>query len=951
MTPDRQADVEDPAGTPAPFGARANASARRRFAPRYLLNTLRNIPRIAASADVGALAGAFPACPAVVVAAGPSLDGAIGWLRELPSHVLVVAVDTAARPLLEAGIAPHVVVAVDPSDLNARHLRHLPDTGRTWLVAEGSLDPGAFEWFGGRSFTFCVSDHEPWPWLRSTGLGRGRLRAWGSVLTTAVDLALQAGCSPIAFAGADLAYTGGRPYCRGTVYEHDWARRVAAGERLETVWLQVAAAKARRLAEDVHGRRVPTSAALLSFRDWIVEQSTAHPHVRFLNGTGDGILRGGRIEQVPLPAIAALLGDGTAARQDPRTRLREAWQRGHATAADAAAHAHPALARLAQAPGAVEPIPTWCRFAAPDLLESTVRRALAEAAADLERPSARTATGPTVLAAGAPERASLIRAALTGQPLPVAVTSAPAVAPQRPEACERVGRTIQERVRTCLAAVVTSPDRLTLPDAVTPATPMGVAAVHAHPWTSAALPLVLGYEAALADLAAAPRGTAADVDRWLRVAPGAVLSSTRDSGEPAIDAPADTAARLGLVADALAVAATCGARAPHAEHPGHATLPTAAAVLRAYAAAVDCSLQPSDTATRGSDALLAVTVSGRRYVQPCGCDARGVAAALTGALVRVHPDAAVRPAPHRLPPLSITLPAVDSGDAVTLSLSMTPAAVPTAAERAPAPAWLPAARGQWPDEVVLPVRVNTPAMPCMIGSTWDEAHALFTVVNGTGGIRIGEDGAWVPDTEWPCPISGQVRWGAAGAIAWHSGDRRVVWREHPDGAVHAAPMPVAGARAFPHPDGTILWTSVRGGLWSWTPGCEWRCLVDTPPLMGLQASGDHLRLEPRGQNLSFAVREPLTEAFAWTPGADRVTVLPLGPEGPCWDTARAGAWTALAYPHADAVLLRHVDGGEQVLTCHYPFNVAWAGPSLVVSTGEGSLWAFRDLLTRLTRDV
>jgi len=138
------------------FGARANAEARKAFAPRYLLNTIRNIPVIAGSADVSALDDAFTNVPAVVVAAGPSLDRNIAELRRIRGRALIIAVDTALRPLLEAGIAPELVVAIDPSEVNGRHLRNLPDPGQTWLVGEGSLEPAAFEQFSGRTFTFSV---------------------------------------------------------------------------------------------------------------------------------------------------------------------------------------------------------------------------------------------------------------------------------------------------------------------------------------------------------------------------------------------------------------------------------------------------------------------------------------------------------------------------------------------------------------------------------------------------------------------------------------------------------------------------------------------------------------------------------------------------------------------------------------------------------------------------
>jgi hypothetical protein len=58
-------------------------------------------------------------------------------------------------------------------------------------------------------------------------------------------------------------------------------------------------------------------------------------------------------------------------------------------------------------------------------------------------------------------------------------------------------------------------------------------------------------------------------------------------------------------------------------------------------------------------------------------------------------------------------------------------------------------------------------------------------------------------------------------------------------------------------------------------------------------------------------------------------------------------WTAFAFPHCDQVLLRHRDGAERALACGYPFNVAWAGTSLIVSTGRAELIVFPHLVAWL----
>src|SRR6185436_6716403 len=85
-------------------GVRANEEARREFAGRYLLNTLNNLPAISSEGDAAGLFGAFAGVPAIVIGAGPSLDRNVEHLRTLQERGLLIAVDTAVRPLLAADV-------------------------------------------------------------------------------------------------------------------------------------------------------------------------------------------------------------------------------------------------------------------------------------------------------------------------------------------------------------------------------------------------------------------------------------------------------------------------------------------------------------------------------------------------------------------------------------------------------------------------------------------------------------------------------------------------------------------------------------------------------------------------------------------------------------------------------------------------------------------------------
>lgn len=350
--------------------ARNNGQARRRFAGPYLLQTLTNLPAIAREARMQELRDVFPGIPAVVVGAGPSLDDNIPALRTLQDRAVIVATDTTLGPLLSGGVRPHLAVGVDSSALNAQHLTTPSDSHDVFLAAEGSLHPSAFERFAGRVFSFRIADHDPWPWLRAGGLDRDELRTWGSVLTSAFDLACVMGCDPIVFAGADLAFTGMRPYCRGTIYDAQWQEWIDKGCSWERLMEDYFSRQPEVYRDDISGVRTRTAPNLVSFRDWLVERIGTLTTRTVINATGGGILHGSRIRQAsleealggaaPQPAIRTALRDRHAASVAPREAL---------------APLNESLQKI-RAGRKSAPIKRWIDFTAGTVSESDILRAL-----------------------------------------------------------------------------------------------------------------------------------------------------------------------------------------------------------------------------------------------------------------------------------------------------------------------------------------------------------------------------------------------------------------------------------------------------------------------------------------------------------------------------------------------------------------------------------------------
>lgn len=287
------------------FEQRANGDARRRLAGLYLRHTLENLPALAEASDVSALDGVAADMPIVLCGAGPSLTSLLPHLRRFRDRAWLVALDTALRPLVASGLVPDLVVSIDPTAQNGRHLLNLPTRARPWLVAETSVDPRVLSAFAGRIFASRIGQADPWPWLERLGVALSRLDVWGSVLTAGCGVVSRMQASTVVFAGMDLAFTSGQPYCRGTVFEEDWRSQQLrdALPSIEAVWSTRIAAEATVEEPDVNDSPTRTAPHLVAFRNWVRGFVAANPSHTFVNATGAGILHGPGILQSELSEI------------------------------------------------------------------------------------------------------------------------------------------------------------------------------------------------------------------------------------------------------------------------------------------------------------------------------------------------------------------------------------------------------------------------------------------------------------------------------------------------------------------------------------------------------------------------------------------------------------------------------------------------------------------------
>ncbi len=190
------------------------------LAERWEQNYLLNRGAIAALPGVAKLFGRFAGIPAVLAGAGPSLDRNVRLLAVARGKSVIIACDAALKPLVAHGLAPDIVVNLDPQLYTSNFFEGI-DTRNIALVAPTIVHPSLREQWKGPFFFY--NKHAPdIPVLAKISLNHpqvGALIPGGSVLSVAYDLAFKSAADPIAFIGQDLGYPGGNAYAAGTHFD------------------------------------------------------------------------------------------------------------------------------------------------------------------------------------------------------------------------------------------------------------------------------------------------------------------------------------------------------------------------------------------------------------------------------------------------------------------------------------------------------------------------------------------------------------------------------------------------------------------------------------------------------------------------------------------------------------------------------------------------------------
>lgn len=283
-----------------------NINTISRFDKLWAYNIASNVAEISTHYGVSRFFDKYKNIPAVIVSAGPSLEKNIRKLKEMKNKALIIAVDTAMKPLFSRNISPHFVITIDPQKKNSKYFRNV-NFKESVLIAESSVDKEAIDSFNGA--VYFINSIFPLAKYFMEELGdRGDITTGGSVSTAAYDFAIRIGANPIIMVGLDLSFPNYQTHIKGSYHEENFFAEIYKLDSYESRIYKVLIAGNLREEKNIYNEKVWTDSRFDMYKNWYEEQCEKNNKIKFYNATEGGIKING-MENIKLEELIKKFND------------------------------------------------------------------------------------------------------------------------------------------------------------------------------------------------------------------------------------------------------------------------------------------------------------------------------------------------------------------------------------------------------------------------------------------------------------------------------------------------------------------------------------------------------------------------------------------------------------------------------------------------------------------
>ncbi len=257
---------------------------------RTIENLTSNLAHYAAGPSTQPLYQIARGYPAVCVSAGPSLAKNIDLLRdpEVRRNIVLITTQTTLRPLVDRGIRPDFVTALDYHEISRRFYENLPPMEGVTLVVEAKGHPSILENYPGpmRVVGSPFLDR----FLGPAAPDIRPIKQGATVAHLSFYLAQHLGCNPVMFIGQDLGFSDGLYYCPGTAIHEVWAPELSPWNTLEMMeWQRIVRHRGHlRKLPDIHGRDIYTDEQMTTYLEQF-ERDFADADETIIDATEGGL--------------------------------------------------------------------------------------------------------------------------------------------------------------------------------------------------------------------------------------------------------------------------------------------------------------------------------------------------------------------------------------------------------------------------------------------------------------------------------------------------------------------------------------------------------------------------------------------------------------------------------------------------------------------------------------